>query len=421
MEVNVSKNRLVILGGRPLDVVWPKWPRFVDAGLALANVSAVLNSNRWSGCGRFYMEAVAAMRRFTSIQHPIIVNSGTSALQVALEALDIGPGDEVIVPDLTWPGTAIAVADAGARPVLVDVESESLCMDAAAVERAINRNTRAILPVHLYGVLADMKALTALASKHGLLVIEDCSHCLGSYFDGQPAGSFGDCAGASLQESKPVTCGEGGVVLCGNYDVFERAQELAYAGYHLNRDGRLIVEGVGSSLRTSEFTCAVLAAFMNSQADLIRDQIDANVRFVDIEVEKVPGVIAVKKGRSPQRQTLYGYVLRWDAEIYQGIRPAVLRKALEAELGLYIDRTYPPLHRHPLYRLDRRARYRRNFDTTLTGSGWAAAEFAFEQCAVIFHSALSAELGFVERIPTALQRIYEQRDALRKFRFEDLS
>jgi L-glutamine:2-deoxy-scyllo-inosose/3-amino-2,3-dideoxy-scyllo-inosose aminotransferase len=153
--------------------IWDDWPGVKDSAAA-----------------RFEKEWAA----FNKSKFCALLTNGTHALQVALETLDIGVGDEVIVPGLTWQATASAVCDVNATPILVDVDPETMCIDPKKAEAAITRRTRAIIPVHLYHRMADMDAILRIARRHNLRVIEDSAHTHGSRWDGRGAGSLGDRA-----------------------------------------------------------------------------------------------------------------------------------------------------------------------------------------------------------------------------------
>ena len=150
---------------------------------------------------------------FNNSPFAALLTNGTHTLQVALESLGIGYGDEVLVPGITWQATASAVCDVNAVPVLVDVDPRTLTIDPEKAEAAITPRTRAMIPVHLYHRLADMDQLLEIAKKHGLYIIEDCAHTHGSLWDGKNAGTIGDFGSFSFQSSKLVNSGEGGALL----------------------------------------------------------------------------------------------------------------------------------------------------------------------------------------------------------------
>jgi len=164
--------------------------------------------------------------RYVGTRFALATSSCTGALHLSLLALGIGPGDEVIVPEVTWVATASAVSYTGATAVPVDVDPTTWCIDPASAERAITPQTKAIVPVHLYGHPADMPAIRKLADAHGLKVLEDAAPALGAEIEGQKAGSFGDIACFSFQGAKIMTCGEGGMLVTNDGSLFERAKFL---------------------------------------------------------------------------------------------------------------------------------------------------------------------------------------------------
>lgn len=159
-------------------------------------------------CSRFEADFAA----HTGLPHMVSLNSCTAALHLALLALGIGPGDEVIVPAMTFIASATSVLHTGGTPVLVDVEPETGLMDVEAVRAAITPRTKAIMPVHLYGVMADMRALRTLADAHDLALIEDAAHCIEAERDGVRPGHLGDAVCYSFYATKNLTCGEGGAL-----------------------------------------------------------------------------------------------------------------------------------------------------------------------------------------------------------------
>ena len=164
--------------------------------------------------GPFAPEATALeeeFAQFVGARHCLVAHSGTSALVMALGAAGVRPGDEVIVPAYSFVATPLAVAQLGAIPVFVDVEPTTGCMDPVAAERAVTPRTRAIMPVHMHGGAADMKAILNLARQRGLAVVEDAAQAHGATFEGRPVGALGQAGGFSLQSSKNLSAGEGGL------------------------------------------------------------------------------------------------------------------------------------------------------------------------------------------------------------------
>jgi len=185
--------------------------------------------------------------------HCIAVNSGTSALHLGLLAAGVGPGDEVIVPSFTFAASANSVVMAGATPVFADIERGSFGLDPAAVEAAITPRTRAIMPVHLYGHPAAMGALSEVAGRHGLLVVEDACQAHGALVDGRPVGSIGDVAAFSFYATKNMTTGEGGMVVCRDAEVARRVRLLRNQGMERRYEN----EVAGLNNRMTEVAAAI--------------------------------------------------------------------------------------------------------------------------------------------------------------------
>ena len=180
--------------------------------------------------GRYVAEAEAAIAKYLGIEHAVCLDSCTAALHLALIASDIGPGDEVIVPAMTFAATANAVLMAGATPVFTDVDPETGNLTVETAAAKVTRRTRAIMPVHLYGLLCDMEAFDAFARRRGLLLIEDSAHCLEARHGAVRPGSHSRCACLSFYATKNITCGEGGALITRDGDLAERARRLALHG-----------------------------------------------------------------------------------------------------------------------------------------------------------------------------------------------
>ncbi len=178
-----------------------------------------------------YVETVERrLADYLGVQCALAVTSCTGALHMALLALGVGPGDEVITTPMTFIATATAILEAGAVPVFVDVEPTTGNLDAAKVEDAITRRTKAILPVHLYGLMADMKALRAIADRHGLAIIEDAAHCVEGQRDDIRPGALSDAACFSFYATKNLTCGEGGAIVTNDERLYEKLRLLRLHG-----------------------------------------------------------------------------------------------------------------------------------------------------------------------------------------------
>lgn len=192
--------------------------------------------------GEYVARFESKFAEFLGRRHALAVSSCTGGLHVSLMALGIGEGDEVITTPMTFIASATAILEAGARPVFVDVEPDTGNMDMNKVEGAITPRTKAILPVHLYGLMCDMRALRAIADRHGLKIVEDAAHCVEGKRDGVGPGELGDAACFSFYATKNLTCGEGGAIATDNRALYDRMRLLHLHGmtktaYDRSREG----------------------------------------------------------------------------------------------------------------------------------------------------------------------------------------
>ena len=199
-------------------------------------VNDCLDTTWISSKGKYNDMFAEHFSEYIGTQYGTTVTNGTLALHLALLALGVGEGDEVIVPSFTYIASANAVKYTGADVVFVDSLEDSWQMDPDDVERKITKNTKAIMPVHLYGHPCDMDAIMALARRHDVFVIEDCAEAIGSEYNGKKVGSFGDIAAFSFFGNKTITCGEGGMVLTNNKTLFERVVHIKGQGLATHRE-----------------------------------------------------------------------------------------------------------------------------------------------------------------------------------------
>lgn len=238
-------------------------------GNELAYVTDCIKTSWISSQGKYVREFEELFLKYHKGRKSLAVCNGTVALHLALEALDIGKEDEVLVPNLTFAASVNAIIYTGAIPVLVDVEADSWNIDLKKAELLITPKTKAIMPVHLYGNPCDMDAIVKFAKKHQLLIVEDCAEALGSYFKGKSVGTFGDAATYSFYGNKTITTGEGGMVVFKDNAVADRAAMLrdhgmqktkrywhAEIGYNYRLTNIQAAIGVAQFERLNEFVSA---------------------------------------------------------------------------------------------------------------------------------------------------------------------
>ena len=175
--------------------------------------------------GPFIEKLEADMAKLTNRKHTFAVCNGTAALEIAVKAIGIGEGDEVIMPTFTIISCALAVVRAGATPIYVDADPSTWNMKVEDIELLVTERTKAIMAVHIYGITVDMDPLLEIAKKHGLKVIEDAAEVIGQTYKGKPCGTFGDISTFSFYPNKHITTGEGGMVLVNDLELAERERE----------------------------------------------------------------------------------------------------------------------------------------------------------------------------------------------------
>jgi L-glutamine:2-deoxy-scyllo-inosose/3-amino-2,3-dideoxy-scyllo-inosose aminotransferase len=343
-----------ILGGEPVAALpSTQWPVCSDREAALA--TEVLASGRWANDDPVEREFERLFAERHTAKHGLCVANGTVALQVALEALDVGVGDEVIVPGLTWQATAASVLDVNATPVLVDVCLETLCLDPALVAAAITERTKAIVAVHLYGAVADLDAIGAIAEHYGLAVIEDCAHAHGSCWRARGVGSMGAIGAFSFQASKTLTAGEGGFVMTDDDRLYERLYSLRNCGRRrpgcADADWRPIQSG---NYRMTELQAAVLIGQLERLEEQ-QLQRAANACALDDVIGEIPGVVPQRCDERVTTRNLYAYVFRYDPLAFAGLSIGSFRRALELETGVPFRAPYRPLDMSALYQPTRSA------------------------------------------------------------------
>ena len=339
--------KLALLGGKKTKTKpFPAWPQFDKTERSALN--DVLESRVWWRTpGTKTLEFEGAFAGFHGARHGIAVTNGTAALEVSVAALGISAGDEVIIPDFTFVATASAVLFANALPVLVDVLADTYCMDPALAEAAITPCTKAIIAVHMGGHPADLDALTDLAARKGLALIEDSSHAHASEWRGKRIGVFGTAGTFSFQSSKLMTAGEGGMIIS-NDDDFERQARSIHDCGRLPGEWFYSHFMYGSNYRLSEWQGAVLMAQLG-RLDQQTLQRHRNARLLDRELSRIPGITPQKLDERCTRNGQYAYIFHVDGNEFAGMRTDRFIEAMNAE-GIPNQASYPPLHELHMFR-----------------------------------------------------------------------
>lgn len=339
-------SKLAIRGGAPaVTHQAPAWP--VVSELEVAWMEAVVRSGNWSWVGPHETAFCNEFKGFIGSKYCLGLSNGTVTLQCALQAVGVEPGDEVIVPGLTWVATAQAAMDIGANVVLVDIDPETLAIDPASIEKAITPKTRAIVPVHLYGCMCDMDAIMDIAARHNLKVVEDVAHQHGSRWRNRGAGAIGDAGSFSFQQSKVLTCGEGGAVTCNDEEVYRTVHCLKQVGWAPDMTPG---NKYGHNYRMNEMQAVLLRGGLRRLTEQTRVR-EENAALIREGLTSLGGPLRAAR-RDPRitRQAYYAMTLVYEPAKADGLPRDGYLQALGAE-GCRMGGTYPPVYRSPLLNL----------------------------------------------------------------------
>lgn len=402
-----------MFGGR-----WPAWPQCDD--VTTAAVTSALRSGRWTVSGGWTgvdtIERRFARRfaDFVGVPFAVTTDHGSSSLRIALEALGVGEGDEVVVPVLTWVATATAVLNVNAVPVFADVDEETGCLTAEAVAAAISDRTRAVIVVHLNCRMADMDAILAIARARGVAVVEDCAQAHGARWQGTHAGALGDLGAFSMQQGKVLTSGEGGAVVTRDSSLFDRLQQLRADGRRYRDDtpapGDPYLVETGELMGNNFCLSELQAALLLDQLERLEPQLErraAAAAFLDAELARVPGLRPLAHSPSLERPSVFRYAVRRDPEAFDGKTTSSICAALRAELGVRVHQTDRPLHQNILYCPETKPQYRKLSDRARPAADvrFPAAERLYDQLILIPHNVLLAERHDVARVVEAFAKV----------------
>lgn len=341
---------LAILGGEPTRrKPFSPWPQYQPSDIA--RLTRVVESRHWGGyplptaLATEFCQAFAAMH---GAKYALPVVNGTVSLTVSLQAAGVGFGDEVIVPAYTWDGTATAALAMGAKVVFADIDPDTYCLDVESVRQAITPRTKAVIPVHLAMRFTDMDALMTLANAHNLVVVEDCAHAHGGAYQGCGAGSIGSFGSFSMQESKLMTSGEGGMLTTNRLDHYEALQTIINCGRASLTDqyGQKLI---GLNYRMTDLQVALLIGQLE-MLPALREKRARHAALLTELLSQIEGVRPLPPQPAITRPTHYTYVFQYRPPAG---RPAPHRdlfvRALEVE-GIPCDgRFYEAVYKSDLF------------------------------------------------------------------------
>ncbi|WGT62698.1 DegT/DnrJ/EryC1/StrS family aminotransferase [Variovorax paradoxus] len=305
-----------------------------------------LDTNWISSNGKYIGAFEEAFAAFCGVKHAVAANNGTTALHLALVALDLQPGDEVIIPTVTYIATANAVRYCGAVPVLVDVCAHTMNIDPKQVEKMITPRTRGIIPVHLYGHPADMDPLAAIAKKHGLWVLEDAAEAHGAEVNGKRVGSIGECATFSFFGNKIVTTGEGGMVTT-NDDALAAKLRL-YRGQGVDPKRRYWFPVIGYNYRMTNIQAAIGLAQMETVDASLKERQEL-ARMYDEALSPLKDLLVLPTTQAGMHHVYWMYTVFLRSG--DGVQRDALMHALD-EAGIETRPVFYPMHVLPPYKED---------------------------------------------------------------------
>ncbi len=415
--------KLAICGGTPVrNRPFPAWP--VADAHERAWLEKVLAGNRWfAGARGDDPESLGTLfgRRFADfvgVRFGFPVSNGSVSLEIALRALGVGPGDEVIVPPYTFVSTATSALMVGAVPVFADIDPRNYCLDPIDCERKITPRTRALIPVHLGGQMADMQALKVLAQRHNLAILEDSAQAIGATWAGRNSGAWGDVASFSFQSNKTLTSGEGGLVAADDQALAEKITAYRTFGrFSLSspnmgdRSSGFLSQRLSGNYRLSEWQSAVLLGQLERfpQQDAKRQK---NAAFLTRRLAELKGVEHIRLEAEGSKHAYYYYLVRYDPKLFAEGTPELVARALAAEGVPFIPGDSVPLYRHPVFDPDNLQgavssqtleHYRRAVD--IRDPGCPAAEAACGCTLILRHQVLLAEESDMNDIAEAVAKV----------------
>jgi dTDP-4-amino-4,6-dideoxygalactose transaminase len=420
--------KLALKGGTAVRTKpYPSWPR---GGYEEKHwLDKVLQSGRWfAGLQGDDAEALGTLfaERFAQLhgaRHALPVSNGSTAIELALRSLDIRLGEEVIVPPYTFISTVTSVLMVGAVPVFADINPRSYCLDPDEARDRIGPKTRAIMPVHLAGHMADMPRLKEVADSKNLALIEDCAQAIDADLSDKKAGTWGDLGTFSFQSNKTLTCGEGGLILTNDSRLAENVVALRAFGRFRDKEAQrssdLTCRQISSNYRLSEFQSAVLLGQLERfPGDDARRQ--ANAKRLTEGIHQIPGLDHIRITDLPMKHGYYYYLIQYEPDTYANLDPAGLCKALNAEGIPVVPGDRKPLYAHPVFKVENLSQhvctevlesYRKTLN--LENPRCPATEEACNRTLILRHQILLGEGRDMDDIIEALWKVYKNIDELR--------
>jgi len=406
----LADEKPAILGGKPVrKMKYPGWPIF-DQKEEQALLTALRSGKWFRGNGKEVARFEEAYAKVTGAKFCLATANGTSALFTSLNAVDVGPGDEVLIPPYTFVATLNVVLLQHALPVWVDVDPETCQMDARKVQAAVTERTRAIIPVHYGGNPADLDAILAIAKKRNLRIIEDACQAHLAAWRGRNVGNWGDTGCFSFQASKNLNSGEGGAIITNNETLMDRCYSFHNQGRKRKGGGddEFSYSSPGNNLRLTEFQAAVLLAQMTRLEEQSKTR-EQNAQYLNNMLKEIPGVMPQRSYDGCTRHNQHTYVFRYDQEKFAGMTKPRLLKALTAE-GIPARGGYTPLNKVEFLKRVMQSRIYRNLYpkerlAQLEQIECPGNEKLCREAVVFSHNVLMAPRSEMELIVAAVRKV----------------
>jgi len=416
---NISKRagKLAILGGQAVRTKpWPAWPIWDKS--AEEPVLSILRSGNWFRLqGKTVSEFEKKYAQLLGVKRCVCTVNGTNALMTALHVLDIGVGDEVIVSPYTFIATYNVVINSCALPVFADTDPETFQINPDKIEERINENTRAILPVHILGLPANMDKINAIAKKHNLVVIEDACQAWMAEWKGKKCGTLGDLGCFSFQNSKHLPCGEGGAVVGNDDEIMDKCFSYHNCGRPYGSvKGTSGYPITGTNLRMTEYQAAILLSQMKRLESDTQTR-NENARYLTSRIKDIPGIIPHKLYEGVTRAAYHLYPFRYKKEHFNNAPRSKFLEALRAE-GIPCSEGYGPQYRDGLIEMAlnsknfKRAFPKERLDRYRQEIHYPDNDQLCKEAVWLSQELLLTTQKDIDDIADAILKIYENRDAL---------
>lgn len=417
---NISKkaSKLAILGGRPVRTKsfpgWPIWDRNADEKLLLS----VLRSGVWSR-NKVVAEFEKKYARLMGAKRCIGTTNGTNALLTSLHCLDVGIGDEVLVTPYTFVATIQVIFLNGALPIMVDPDPETFQINPDKMEEKISKHTKAILPVHILGLPANMDKINAIAKKHNLVVVEDACQAWMGEWKGKKCGTLGDLGCFSFQNSKNLPCGEGGAIVGNDDKIMDRCYAYHDFGRGYGNVGQVEGTGfriMGNKCRMAEYQAAILLAQMKRLEEQTETR-NENAKYLTSRIKDIPGIIPHKLYDGVTRAAYHLYPFRYKKEHFHNVPRSKFLAALRAE-GVPCSSGYNRVNKNAFFenalqsKNFRKAYSKKRLDRCRQLNHCPDGDRLSDEAVWFFQSILLGTKRDMDDIADAISKIYENRAEL---------